>query len=128
MHGAFARCRVPRPVRTLTVTADSLRRDKEGDMPKYVIERDLTGAGSLTGDELTGISQKSNDVLDGMGGRAQWLESFVTADKIFCIYIADSPETVREHGSKGGFPVTAVHRVSSVIDPTTAERELTTAS
>ena len=93
-------------------------------MPKYVIERDLTGAGSLTNDELTGISQTSVGVLNDMSPRAQWVESYVTADKIFCIYIADSPETVREHASRGGFPVTAVHRVTSVIDPTTAERDL----
>jgi hypothetical protein len=93
-------------------------------MPKYVIERDLTGAGSLNEDELTGISQTSVGVLTEMAPRAQWVESFVTADKIFCIYIADSPETVREHASRGGFPVTAVHRVTSVIDPTTAERDL----
>jgi hypothetical protein len=92
-------------------------------MPKYVIERDLTGAGSFTDDQLTGISQTSVGVLNDMAPRAQWVESFVTADKIFCIYIADSPETVREHASRGGFPVTAVHRVTSVIDPTTAERD-----
>jgi hypothetical protein len=97
-------------------------------MPKYVIERDLTGAGNMSENDLTGISQTSVGVLSEMAPRAQWVESFVTADKIFCIYIADSPETVREHASRGGFPVTAVHRVTSVIDPTTAEREMATTS
>ena len=90
-------------------------------MPKYVIERDLPGAGNLTEDELTAISGASCDVLSGMGTRAQWLQSYVTDDKLFCVYIADDPEAIREHGAKGGFPVTAVHRVSSIIDPTTAE-------
>ena len=90
-------------------------------MPKYVIERDLPGAGQLTADQLTGISQKSVEVLSTMAPRAQWLHSYVTDDKLFCVYIADGPETIREHGTKGGFPVTSVARVSTMIDPTTAE-------
>lgn len=89
-------------------------------MPKFVIERTLPGAGNLTDDELTAISQKSCDVLSGMQGRAQWLESFVTEDKIFCLYIAEDADAIREHGQAGGFPVDAVHRVKAVIDPTTA--------
>lgn len=90
-------------------------------MPKYVIERDLQAAGELSGDELQAISQKSNEVLDSMAGRAQWLETFVTDDKLFCVYIADDEATVREHAAAGGFPVTNVARVSTIIDPTTAE-------
>ena len=89
-------------------------------MPKYVIERDLPGAGQLTAEELQGISQKSVEVLDSLAGRAQWLESFVTDDKIFCVYIADEPATIEEHARCGGFPVTAINRVGTVIDPTTA--------
>lgn len=90
-------------------------------MPKYVIEHDLPGAGQLTADQLTGISAKSVEVLSTMAPRAQWLHSYVTDDKLYCVYIADGPEAVREHGTKGGFPVTAVSRVSGMIDPTTAE-------
>ena len=90
-------------------------------MPKYVIERELPGAGALTADELQGISQKSVEVLAGMAPRAQWLQSYVADDRLFCVYIADDPEAVREHARCGGFPVTAIHRVGRVIDPTTAE-------
>jgi hypothetical protein len=88
-------------------------------MPKYVIERDLPGAGTLTADELRSISAKSNEVLAGMAPRAQWQQSYVTTDKIYCVYIADSEETVREHARCGGFPANSVALVSSVIDPTT---------
>jgi hypothetical protein len=90
-------------------------------MPKYVIERELPGAGRLTGDELQAISQKSNEVLAAMAPRAQWLQSYVADDRLFCVYIADDPEAVREHAKCGGFPVTAIHAVQRVIDPTTAE-------
>jgi hypothetical protein len=90
-------------------------------MPKYVIERDLPDAGKLGSDELQGISQKSVEVLDSMAGRAQWLQTYVTDDKLFCVYIADDEATVREHANGGGFPVTAVRRVRTIIDPTTAE-------
>ena len=90
-------------------------------MPKYVIERELPGAGSLSGDELQAISQKSVEVLDGMAGRAQWLETYVTEDKLFCVYIADDEAAVREHAEAGGFPCNAVNRVRTSIDPTTAE-------
>ena len=91
-------------------------------MPKYVIERDLPGAGTLTADELLGISEKSNTVLDEMGGDVQWLHSYVTGDKIFCVYIAPDENRVREHATRGGFPANAVHEVTSVIDPTTGGR------
>jgi hypothetical protein len=90
-------------------------------MPKYIIERELPGAGDLRPDELAAIACRSNEVLAGMHGRAQWLHSFVTDDRIICLYIADDPEAVREHGRIGPFPVTAIHRVVAVIDPTTAE-------
>ncbi len=90
-------------------------------MPKYVIERPLPGAGALPDDELEGISQTSCEVLDAMGGRAQWLESFVTDDKIYCVYVADDEAALREHASAGGFPCTEVNRVRRIIDPTTAE-------
>lgn len=91
-------------------------------MARYLIERDLPGAGKLTPDELTAISQKSVEVLSGMGGRAQWIHSFVSDDKLFCEYFADDPEAIREHGAAGGFPVTAIHKVHEKIDPTTATR------
>lgn len=90
-------------------------------MPKYVIERELAGAGKLLKPELQAISQKSCGVLQGMGPKIQWVQSLVTEDKIYCIYIAPDEETVRAHGQKGGFPVHAVARVCAVIDPTTAE-------
>ena len=90
-------------------------------MPKFVIERDLPGAGQLSGDDLQAIAQKSVEVLDSMAGRAHWLESFVTDDKLFCVYIADNEATVQEHANGGGFPCNAVRRVGTIIDPTTAE-------
>ena len=90
-------------------------------MPKYVIERDLPGAGKLTGDELQAISQKSVEVLDSMAGRAQWLQTYVTDDKLFCVYIADNEAAVEEHAKGGGFPCNAVRQVGTIIDPTTAE-------
>jgi len=90
-------------------------------MPKYVIERDLPGAGDLTDGEICGITATSNEVLASMAPRAQWLHSYVTGDKLFCVYIADSPETIREHAEKGGFPVTAVHEIARTIDPTCAQ-------
>jgi hypothetical protein len=90
-------------------------------MPKYVIERELPGAGDLTGADLCAISRTSVGVLSTMAPRAQWVQSYVTDDRLFCVYVADGPESIREHGSRGGFPVTAIHRVSAIIDPTTGE-------
>jgi hypothetical protein len=90
-------------------------------MPKFVIERELPGAGQLTADDLQGISQKSVEVLDSMAGRAQWLQTFVTDDKLFCVYVADDEATVEEHARNGGFPCNSVRRVRAIIDPTTAE-------
>jgi len=90
-------------------------------MPKYVIEREIPGAGKLSPEQLQGISQKSCGVLQGMGPQIQWVESFVTADKIYCVYIAPSEELVREHARQGGFPANRVSAVTSIIGPTTAE-------
>lgn len=90
-------------------------------MPKYVIERDIPGAGKLSADELHAISQKSCGVLEQMGPQIQWVESFVTGDKVYCVYIAPDAEQVREHARKGGFPANRVSEVVTVIDPTTAE-------
>lgn len=90
-------------------------------MPKYVIERDLPGAGALTDQDFTAISQKSNSVLRDLGGDVQWLHSYVTDDKLFCVYIAPTEERVREHATRGGFPANAVLQVARTIDPTTGE-------
>ncbi len=90
-------------------------------MPKFVIEREIAGAGKLPPKELQAISQKSCGVLHGMGPQIQWVQSFVTDDKIYCVYVAPDEETVRTHAQKGGFPANKVARVRSVIDPTTAE-------
>ncbi|WP_306532568.1 DUF4242 domain-containing protein [Geobacter sp.] len=90
-------------------------------MPKYVIERDLPGAGKLSPQDLQAISQKSCSVLSGLGPQIQWVQSFVTDDKIYCIYIAPNKEMVLEHAKQGGFPANSVAEVRTVIDPTTAE-------
>src|SRR5438874_2196626 len=90
-------------------------------MPKYIIERELAGAGKLTPDQLQGISQKSCGVLKELGPQIQWLESYVTNDKIYCVYIAPDEATVREHAKRGGFPANRVSEVKAIIDPTTAE-------
>jgi len=90
-------------------------------MPKYVIERVLPGAGKLSSQELQGISRKSCDVLRELGPQIQWVQSFVTGDKIYCIYVAPNEQMVREHAQRGGFPASHVAQVATVIDPTTAE-------
>ena len=90
-------------------------------MPKFVIERDIPGAGSLSSQDLQGISQTSCGVLNKMGPQIQWLHSYVTDDKVYCVYIAPDEQTVRAHAEQGGFPANRVSRVASVIDPTTAE-------
>jgi len=90
-------------------------------VPKFVIERDIPGAGSLSTADLHAISQKSCGVLSAMGPQIQWVESFVTQDKIYCVYIAPDEAQVREHARRGGFPATRVSEVKRVIDPTTAE-------
>ena len=90
-------------------------------MPKYVIEREIPGAGKLSPQELKAISQKSCGVLNQLGPQVQWQHSYVTGDKVYCVYIAPNEELVREHARQGGFPANRVSQVTSVIDPTTAE-------
>ena len=90
-------------------------------MPKYVIERDLPGAGKMSAQELRGISQTSCRVLRDLGPQIQWVQSYVTDDKIYCVYIAPNEELVREHARLGGFPANRVSAVKAVIDPATAE-------
>lgn len=90
-------------------------------MPKYVIERDIPGAGKLSAAELKAISQKSCGVLSEMGPQIQWLQSYVTGDKVYCVYIAPNEKAVREHAERGGFPANRVSAVTTIIDPTTAE-------
>jgi hypothetical protein len=90
-------------------------------MPKYVIEREVPGVGSLSPGQVQGIAQKSCSVLNNLGPKIQWLHSYVTADKIYCVYIAPNEEMVREHAKQGGFPANRISEVKLVIDPTTAE-------
>ena len=90
-------------------------------MPKYVIERELPGAGSLSKEQLHGISQKSCGVLSSLGPQITWLHSYVTGDKIYCVYIAPNEEMVRKHAEMGGFPANRISEVKTMIDPTTAE-------
>ena len=90
-------------------------------MPKYVIEREIPGAGKLSAEQLKGISQTSCGVLTKMGTQIQWVNSYVTTDKIYCVYIAPNEEMVREHASQGGFPANSVSQISAIIDPATAE-------
>ena len=90
-------------------------------MPKFIIEREIPGAGNLTPEQLKGISQTSCGVLSNMGPQIQWVQSYVTDDKIYCVYNAPNEEMVREHAKQGGFPANSVKKVSSIIDPVTAE-------
>lgn len=90
-------------------------------MPKYVIERELPGAGDLSEAELQGISQTSCNVLHDMGPSIQWVHSYVTGDKIYCVYNAPSEDEIRQHAEKGGFPANSISEVKTIIDPTTAE-------
>ena len=90
-------------------------------MPKFVIEREIPGAGKLSSQQLQAISQKSCGVLKELGPQIQWLHSYVTDDKIYCVYIAPDEATVRKHAQQGGFPANRVSEIRTVIDPTTAE-------
>ena len=90
-------------------------------MPKFLIEREIPGAGDLKPEELQAISQKSCSVLQEMGPQIQWVESFVTGDKVYCVYIAPDEAAVREHARRGGFPANRVSEIKRMIDPTTAE-------
>ena len=108
-------------------TTNSLKRlfssekRKEINVPKYVIERDIPGVGNLSAEQLQAISQKSCDVLRELGPQIQWLHSYVTGDKIYCIYIAQNEAMVRAHAQRGGFPANRISEIKQVIDPTTAE-------
>jgi hypothetical protein len=90
-------------------------------MPRYVIERNLPGAGRLTPEELRGVAQRSCSVLKELGSDIQWVESYVTEDKIYCVYLAPNPELIREHARRGGFPADRISQVSRGISPLTAE-------
>jgi hypothetical protein len=90
-------------------------------MPKFLIEREIPGAGNLSGAELQTISQTSCGVLEKMGPQIQWVQSFVTGDKVYCIYIAPNEEMIREHANLGGFPANRISQIKASIDPTTAE-------
>lgn len=90
-------------------------------MPKYVIEREIPGAGRMSAAELRAASQRSCGVLREMGPEIQWMQSYVTDDKLYCVYIAPNPEAVREHARRGGFPANSVAQVRTIIDPTTSE-------
>ena len=90
-------------------------------MPKYVIERELPGAGKLSAEELRDISQKSNKVLSELGPDVRWLTSYVTDDKIYCVYVASDEDIIQEHARCGGFPANKISRVSTVIDPSTGD-------
>ncbi len=90
-------------------------------MPKYIIEREIPNAGKLTSEEMQGISQKSCSILSDMGTGIQWLESYVTDNKLYCVYIAPDEATVKKHADTGGFPANKISEVKKMIDPTTAE-------
>ena len=103
-----------------TTETNNLKTNNTHKMKTYLIERDIPNAGKLTADELKGISQKSCSVLKDMGPEIQWQQSYVSGDKIFCIYKAENAELIREHAKKGGFPANSIVEVSSVISPATA--------
>lgn len=91
-------------------------------MPKFLIEREIPGAGKLSATDLKAISQKSCGVLKGLGSQIQWLHSYVTGNKVYCVYIAPDEAMVREHAKQGGFPANRISEITSIIDPTTAEK------
>ena len=97
-------------------------------MPKYVIEREIPGAGSMTPAELQAVSQKSCTVLQNLGPQIQWVESYVTPEKIYCVYIAPSEDMIRAHAQQGGFPANRISEIKTVIDPTTAETKTSAVS
>lgn len=95
---------------------------KETEMPKYVIEREIPNAGKLSSTDLQAISQKSCSVLRNLGPQIQWVESYVTDDKVYCVYIAPNERMIRDHAEQGGFPANRISEIKTVIDPTTAEK------
>jgi len=92
-------------------------------MPKYLIEREVPGVGNLSAQDMRGLSQKSCSALQNMGPQIQWVQSYVTGDKIYCVYIAPNEEMIREHAKQGGFPANRISEIKSMIDPTTAEEK-----
>ncbi|MBI3128722.1 MAG: DUF4242 domain-containing protein [Candidatus Tectomicrobia bacterium] len=90
-------------------------------MPKYVIEREIPGAGGWPAEKMRAVARKSNEIIAGMKGRVQWQHSYVVGDKIYCVYIAESEAAIREHAKQGGFPANRIEEIRTVIDPTTAE-------
>ena len=92
-------------------------------MPKYLIEREVPGVGNLSAQDVQGLSQKSCSVLQNMGPQIQWVQSYVTGDKIYCVYIAPNEDMIREHAKQGGFPANRISEIKSMIDPTTAENK-----
>ena len=90
-------------------------------MPKYVIERNIPGCGAFTPEDLRGVAQKSNEVLNAMGPKIQWVHSYVTGDTIYCVYIAPNEDMIREHATRGGFPANRISEVKNIFDPTSAE-------
>jgi len=90
-------------------------------MPKFVIERELPAAGAMTAEDVHAVAAKSNEVLADMAPRAQWVTSYVTSDKVYCVYIAEDADALREHAKRVGVPVTAVNQINSILDPTTGE-------
>jgi hypothetical protein len=92
-------------------------------VPKYIIEREIPGAGKLTPQDLQGISQKSCSVLQNLGPQIQWVESYVTDNKVYCVYIAPSEDMIRAHAQQGGFPANKISEIRTIIDPTTAEEK-----
>jgi Protein of unknown function (DUF4242) len=106
---------------TLPFARESLRHG-DNKMPKFLIEREIPGAGSLSPEQLQGVSEKSCSVLRSLGPQVQWVHSYVTGDKIYCVYIAPNEQLVREHARLGGFPANRVSEIKTIIDPTTAEK------
>lgn len=90
-------------------------------MPKYLIEREVPGAGKLSPEQLKGLSQKSCGVLNNLGPQIQWIHSYVTGDKIYCVYLSPNENLIREHARQGGFPANAISEIKTIIDPSTAE-------
>jgi hypothetical protein len=109
------------PQQRLPIMPSVIRHPQEIPMPKYIIERELNGAGTLSKDQLQAVSQKSCSVLRNLGPEIQWVQSFVTDDKIYCVYIAPNEEIIRQHAEMGGFPANRISKVKTTIDPTTAE-------
>jgi hypothetical protein len=103
-------------------SAQAKSNDKKPELKTYLIEREIPGAGALTPADLKGISQKSCTVLKEMGPRIQWMHSYVTGNKVFCVYKAENEELLREHAKKGGFPVNSITEISTTISPATAEQ------